>query len=320
MKDILIILDGFMEECLEGHSFKKLLFGDMKLNYTEMKEDFSVEGKDLDSLNCIFKMLGYDSSKVDIGERAFYEALNRGIEIKGGSGIYRCNIIKVNNGILEDFTGGDLDKNIGEVLKELKVEGGYFYPCYQYKNLLLLNEIVQEKLNPPHFSVGKKVEEIMPENKRLRNIINYSYEFFKDRDLEGLMLWPWGASGEVKLKKYNKESVLIGGIDLICGMIVVQPKGATGEWNSALHNKLEGVLEWLPKANNIILHVNGFDELSHRKDFKGKIQFLEKVKNELLFPLLNLKGINIRITCDHRTDSFTGSHEKGYVPYLSIFN
>ncbi|MDU2993284.1 MAG: hypothetical protein E7B49_03405, partial [Clostridium sp.] len=110
------------------------------------------------------------------------------------------------------------------------------------------------------------------------------------------------------------------GMGKALGMIVVQPKGATGEWNSALHNKLEGVLEWLPKANNIILHVNGFDELSHRKDFKGKIQFLEKVKNELLFPLLNLKGINIRITCDHRTDSFTGSHEKGYVPYLSIFN
>ena len=326
MKDILIILDGFMEECLEGHSFKKLLFGDMKLNYDERKEDFSVEGKDLDSLNCIFKMLGYDSSKVDIGERAFYEALNRGIKIKDEEGIYRCNIIKVNNGILEDFTGGDLDKNIGEVLKEFKIEGGYLYPCYQYKNLLLLNEIIHEKLNPPHFSVGKKIEEIMPKNKRLRNIINYSYEFFKDRSLEGLMLWPWGASGEVKLKKYNKESVLIGGIDLICGMgkalgmIVVQPKGATGEWDSALHNKLEGVLEWLPKANNIILHVNGFDELSHRKDFKGKMQFLEKVKNELLFPLLNLKGVNIRITCDHRTDSFTGSHEKGYVPYLSIFN
>ena len=100
MKEILIILDGFMEECLEGHSFKKLLFGDMKLNYDERKEDFSVEGKDLDSLNCIFKMLGYDSSKVDIGERAFYEALNRGIKIKDEEGIYRCNIIKVNNGIL----------------------------------------------------------------------------------------------------------------------------------------------------------------------------------------------------------------------------
>jgi 2,3-bisphosphoglycerate-independent phosphoglycerate mutase len=174
--------------------------------------------------------------------------------------------------------------------------------------------------------VGKKIEEIMPKNKRLRNIINYSYEFFKDRSLEGLMLWPWGASGEVKLKKYNKESVLIGGIDLICGMgkalgmIVVQPKGATGEWDSALHNKLEGVLEYISTANNIIVHVNGFDELSHRKDFKGKMQFLEKVKNELLFPLLNLKGVNIRITCDHRTDSFTGSHEKGYVPYLSISN
>ena len=100
MKEILIILDGFMEECLEGHSFKKLLFGDMKLNYTEMKEDFSVAGKDLDSLNCIFNMLGYDSSKEYIGERAFYEALNRGIKIKDEEGIYRCNIIKVNNLIL----------------------------------------------------------------------------------------------------------------------------------------------------------------------------------------------------------------------------
>lgn len=326
MKEILIILDGFMEEYFEGHSFKKLLFGDRDLKFIEREEDFSVKGKDLDSLNCIFNILGYDSSKEDIGERSFYEGFNRGIKLKDKEGIYRCNIVRVEDGVLKDFTGGDLDESIGEVLKDFKIDGGCIYPGYKYKNLLLLDEIIAEDLNPPHFNVGKDIGQIIPRNKRLKKIIDCSYEFFKERGQEGLMLWPWGASEKVELREYNKGTALVGGIDLVCGMgkalgmKVVQPKGATGDFDSNLNEKLQCVLEYIEEVNNIIVHVNGFDELAHRRNFEGKIKFLEKTKRELLFPLLDIKDITIKITCDHRTDSLSGRHEKGKVPYLSVFN
>lgn len=334
MKEVLIILDGLMEKSLEGIDLKQLILGEIDINYKINETDFSVKGKDIDSLNCIMNMLGYSPLEYDISDRAYYEGLSRGIV--NYKYILRCNVIKVENNILKDFTGGVLPKNIGDKLKGIEIENGYIHPCYEYKNLLVINSIKEDVKNtefyPPHFHIEENINNILPNNKYIISIINNSYEYFKDNALNGLMLWPWGVSKNIDLKsfkeKYNKKAGIVSGIDLVygiglaLGMNSVKPLNSTGDDNTNLENKLSSSLKLLNKADLLIIHINGFDELSHRKDFNGKLEFIKKVQSKFLIPLINnlrdFNNVNITITCDHRSDSFTGSHEKGGVPVIKI--
>ena len=330
MKEILIILDGLMEEKLEGYSFKELLLGDLDISFEEEMKDFSVKGKDIDSLNCIMNILGYPADKVDIGERAFYEGLNRGIILKENQSILRCNIVKINKGILEDFTGGNLVENIGDILGEFNIDNGKLYPCYKYKNLLVLNTVIDAELYPPHFHIGEYIKGLIPSDKLINKIIKDSYKFFKERDMEGCMLWPWGISKEILIEPYSGKAGVITGIDLVAGigkvlgMKVNQPCGATGDYDTNLKGKLIGAFNLMNEVDYLIIHINALDELAHRNDFNGKLDYIKTIRKEFLIPLLSKvkaeKDWEVKITCDHRTDSFTGSHEEGKVPFISIFN
>lgn len=328
MKKILIVLDGLMEDKFDEMSFKELVLGDIDVNFKEEIKNFSVKGKDVDSLNCIMNILGYNSNKVDIGERAFYEGLNRGITINENQSILRCNVVKVKNGILEDFTGGNLPEDIGDILKRFNLEYAKLYPCCKYKNLLVLDDYFEDKLYPPHFNIGKRVSEISPKKGVIKNIMDESYEFFKKEGFEGLMLWPWGVSKNVKLNPLKEKVAVISGIDLVLGigkalkMEVIKPEGATGDFDTNLSEKLEASMSLIKKYDYLFIHINGFDELAHRKDFKGKMEFIEKVKKEFLVLFVKnvdkYNDVSIYITSDHRTDSFTGKHEEKSLPLIII--
>lgn len=338
MKEVLIILDGLMEAKLENSDLKQLILGDLEVKYKLDMVDFSVKGKDLDSLNCIMNILGYSSQDINIGERAYYEGLSQDIKINDKQCILRCNIVKIKNGILEDFTGGNLEDTISNVLKEMKMPDGFLYPCYKYKNLLVLNDFNQDilkmKFYPPHFNIGKEVNDILPNNEMVKDIISNSYEIFKENNMEGCMLWPWGPSKNVVLKSFedkcNKKAGLISGIDLVSGMgkalkmKTINLSECNGDYDTNLEGKLIASIELVKEVDVLIVHINGFDELAHRKDFEGKLEFIKKVQKQFFKPLIeNLKEHKdycINITCDHRTDSFTGNHEKGLVPLIRVFN
>lgn len=338
MKEVLIILDGIMEDYFDNTSLKKLILGNLDVKYDIDMVDFSLEGKPVDSLNCIMNILGYSSIENDIGDRAFYEGLNQNIYLKDNEYILRCNIVKVKDGILEDFTGGDLTDNIEDILMEIKINNGTLYPGYKYKNLLVMNsqeyDIGCIKFYPPHFNLGKEAKNLLPKNRDIIEIIKNSYDVFNKHNMNGCILWPWGPSKEIELKsfedKYNKKVGLVSGIDLVCGMgkalgmKVIKPDETNGDYDTNLDNKLKESLNLFAGVDLLVIHINGFDELAHRKDIEGKIQFIKKVKEVFMIPLISEikkhRDVYIKITCDHRTDSFTGNHEEGLVPMIRIFN
>ncbi|MEG0372111.1 MAG: hypothetical protein RR645_07445, partial [Clostridium sp.] len=171
---------------------------------------------------------------------------------------------------------------------------------------------------------------IMPDNSYLREIINNSIEFFRCAEMDSLSLWPWGYSRGVALNsfenKYGKTLGVVSGIDLVSGMAIalggksVKTGSSTGDSDTNLREKLYSSKKLIRDMDTTIVHINGFDELSHRGDFQGKIEFIKKVQNQFLKPLLTniiaSGNCHITITCDHRTDSFTGKHEGGWVPVI----
>lgn len=328
MKEVTIILDGLMEKQLENISIKNLLVPIEEVHSEEVYTNYSVEQQPIDSLVCIMNILGYNANKINIGERAYYEALSRGIPINDDELVLRCNVVKIKDDKLIDFTGGDLPYNIKELVENIVVNKGRLYHCQSYKNLLVLQENIKDCLYPPHFNIGVSLEDIMPKSESIVSIIKNSYEYFKSKGLEGLILWPWGISRRMDLPKFPKNSAVISGTDLIIGigraigMNTIEVNGVNGEYNTNLNNKLMAAKSNLLKYDYLLIHINGFDELAHRYDFEGKLKFTEKVKDEFLVPFIkyaiDFKDIKIRITCDHRTDSTTGSHMEGDVPVIII--
>lgn len=332
MKEVLIILDGLMEKAFEDIDLGKFILGDIENKYSLSHCDFSVEGKDIDSLNCIMNILGYSPADVEIGDRAYYEGLSQGIV--DYNHILRCNIVKIEGGVLQDFTGGNLPQNIGDIIRGMSIENGYVHPCYSYKNLLVLHcsdSIMDYKFYPPHFHVGENILDIMPNSEYIQGIIKDSQEYFSGINMRGYSLWPWGPSKRVKLEsfteKHSKTAGIISGIDLVNGMGLslgmesIKPSEVTGDVDTNLENKLVEALKMIESKDSTIVHINGFDELAHRKDINGKIEFMKKVREDFIKPLI--KGgknyrASIKITCDHRTDSFSGKHEKGLVPIIDI--
>ena len=332
MKEILIILDGLMEEALEGENIKNLILGKLNLPYKLHMVDFSVQGKDIDSLNCIMNILGYSSNSYNIGDRAYYEGLANNINIGDDEVILRCNTVKVENEILTDFTGGNIDNNISDVIKKIKIPNAKLYHLDKYKNLLVMKKEIFKDANfyPPHFNMGKNINELIRNNKAINEIITISKDVFSKENMKGNMLWPWGISEKINLPSYKeknkKKGCIISGIDLLFGiakaidMDYVKCEGATGYEDTNLKSKLEATINAFNKFDLVVVHINGLDELAHKKKFNEKLEFLKKIKNEFIKPLLQtVNECKLTITCDHMTDSFTGCHEDGSVFLIEIY-
>ncbi len=355
-KKILIVLDGYYEENPTikeeiNKNFDKLIgFSSFtKKGYI----DNSIDGYDVDSLSCIFNILGYKLNKEKIYERAYFEALSKGYNIDDNESVLRCNLIKVHKNKLHDFTGG-LDKEceeklINNFIEDIMIKGefkDYFklVNCSHYRNLLFIKEkyenIKQINFFKPHENVGEKINAILPKS-NIKNDIFYkitlmmelSKKYFKIKGYDGLMLFPWGLSKRANIetlyKKYFLSGSVVAGIDLIKGMGLalglkaVNLKKATGNFDTSLDEKLIKSKEEIKDKDFLFIHINGCDELAHIYDLKGKANFINKCFNEFIFPFANhikenYKDYSIIITGDHITDSITGKHKKGETCYFIL--
>ncbi|MEG2338346.1 MAG: hypothetical protein RSB66_04640 [Clostridium sp.] len=327
MKELLIILDGLMEKEFE-ENIGETITGEYYNMFTLEKSSYCTEGYVVDSLNCIMNILGYPPDKYDLSDRAYYEGLSRGLNKY--SSIMRCNVVKIKDGILEDFTGGELPSNIGDLVNNFPISEGKAVSCLGYKNLVYFyNKKLDrgEGLCPPHFNIGCKIEDIIGNSPDIDNILKDSMGYFKLKGYKGLGLWPWGVSHKPSFKKYHRDTGLICGIDLVhgigihLGMDSIKVQGATGDIDSNILGKLIETKLSIEKNNRTILHINGFDESSHRRDLNVKKAFINRVREQVILPLIKQSisdNIDIYITIDHRTDSKTGQHERGWVPILKL--
>lgn len=355
-KKILIVLDGYYEE---NSIIKKTInnnFNELIGVSTFNKKgyiDNSIDGYDVDSLSCIFNILGYKLNEEKIYERAYFEALSKGYEISDNESVLRCNLIKVYENKLDDFTGGlnkDLEENlINSFIKEIMEKYDFknclkLVNCSHYRNLLFINEkyenIKDIKFYKPHENVGREITNILPKSNfksdmfyKINLIMKLSNEYFKSKGYDGLMLFPWGLSKKANIdtlnKKFSLSGYVVAGIDLIKGMGLslglksIDLEKATGNFDTSLNEKLIKSKDAIKKEDFLFTHINGCDELAHIYDLNGKINFINKCFNEFIFPFINYiksnyKDYSIIITGDHITDSITGKHKKGETCYFIL--
>ncbi|MFP4467113.1 MAG: cofactor-independent phosphoglycerate mutase [Candidatus Goldiibacteriota bacterium] len=281
--------------------------------------------------------------------RAPLEAVNMGIDAAPEEVIFRCNLVYVKNGIMEDYSAGHItDAEAKELIKLIDKKlgaGKYrFYPGKSYRHIMIMKGGEKIKAVPPHDISGKKIEEYMPQgakSEELADLMKNSlflldyHEVNLARKSEGKnpgnMIWLWGQGKKSELPKLKEKyglsgSVisavdLINGIGLSMGMNVVKVPGVTGYIDTNYKGKAQAALKALKKDDFVYLHVEAADEMGHRADAKGKVLAVEKFDAEITGPVLEgLKKtgepFRLMVTSDHATPIEARTHTDEPVPFF----
>jgi 2,3-bisphosphoglycerate-independent phosphoglycerate mutase len=288
--------------------------------------EFFTSGREADSLTCILTMLGVPADWIP-ASRAPLEALGAGIEVEENELVYRCNVVSTENGRLSSFNGGRLSR---EKMKAFAAEAACHSPpgirlfhLSDYRNLLVVKNGKTENPAdslPPQQSIGLPVFDLLSRfslDRELLQFIDKSKEI-----LPGYMFYPWGAGVVQKLPQFRLltghtaacvcRAEIMAGIAKGMGMEVSIPPHATGDFDTDLKEKARAALGFAGRCGTVVIHVNGTDELAHRRDLNGKIRFIEKIDTNLIGTILSETREDIRfiVTSDHVTSSETGRHEK----------
>jgi len=293
-------------------------------------------------------VLGYDPRKYYSG-RAPVEALNLGVTLAKGETAFRCNLVHVKDGVMDDYSAGHIStEDARELIKMLEKRVGTdklrFVGGTQYRHLMMMKGAGFEnaKCTPPHDISGQKIEGFLPQGAKGKELAQLmldsqflleGHEVNRERRREGKktanMIWLWGQGKAVEFpsfeSRFGKKGSVISAVDLIkglgraVGLDVVDVPGATGWIDTNFKGKAEAALKAFKKKDFVFLHFEVTDEAGHKGDHATKVKGIEMIDSLVLGPILEaMQGQDFKILVlpDHPTPLETRTHANEPVPYL----
>ncbi|GHU60122.1 phosphoglycerate mutase [Clostridia bacterium] len=282
-----------------------------------------------DSLYCISNILGVHRKP---NGRAYFEALAVGVETGGGDLIMRCNIVRVEDGVVTSSCGAGLSE---ADMKRLALSTAGILPkgyriCHMstYKNILVAensgDRISDIKIFAPHQNIGMEFDKFLPSGNdfadALSEYIVKSHEMLKD-----YAILPWGESTKTQMPSFSEVHGVKGaavckteiavGIARSIGLYTPDILGTTGDADTDLNAKAEEAVKLMREYDFLLVHVNGADEAGHRKNPVEKSEFIGNVDKIIVDRLLSAMsdGDSLLVCSDHATVCRTGSHTDGPV-------
>ena len=349
----MVIIDGMTDNAIEELCGKTPFEYANCVNMNYMKENGSYgefdtcpTGFEVDSMNCILTLLGVKPQYIPTG-RAYLEATANGIYVEENDLVLRCNLVSIDaNGMLTSSCGDGLSpiqmKQATQMVSdEFAAKGMQIVHMSAYKNLLIIKngKPYAESIttNPPHEHLGENSEHLLPIGSPiadiLRDLVISTQKKLKQfaNSKQEYMLFPWGCSYKQNIPQFRElfdvnsatvcSTEIVRGISIAMGMVTPRIDGATADIDTDLNNKLKMALELAKSYEFVLIHINGTDEASHRKNPKEKAEFLKRIDTELFGDLIKKcdPETDIMICCDHSTLSDTGNHKGGLQPF-TLFN
>jgi 2,3-bisphosphoglycerate-independent phosphoglycerate mutase len=292
-------------------------------------------GSDIASLS----ILGYDPRRYYTG-RGPLEAASMGIPLGGGDIAYRCNLVTVADGVMEDFSAGHIPSREGGALIRAVaagVDGVSLHAGISYRNLMVVPGGEGAETRPPHDIVGERIEAHLPKGgdaPRLIRAMERSREILRGQPVNreriargerpATMIWPWSGGRTPGLpsfrEKYGLSGAMISAVDLLngiarlAGMEVVRVPGATGYLDTDYDAKARYALAALERVDFLYLHVEAPDEAGHMGDVGEKVKAIERVDGMLGKILESFDGI-VAVLPDHPTPIRVKTHTADPVPF-----
>ena len=299
-------------------------------------------------------VLGYDPEKYYTG-RSPLEALSIGVPLKDTDIAIRCNIVTLSDDSLPyeektiiDHSSSEISTEDAAVLmeavqKELNSDIYKFYVGTSYRHLTIWDKGEVTELTPPHDILGRVIGEYLPEDARLREMMEKSYDILNNHPLnverakKGLnkanSIWFWGAGTRPALDsfegRFGKKGAMISAVDLLKGiaegtqMLNIDVPGANGTLETNWEGKAEAAVKVLLEDNYdfVYIHMEAPDEMGHQGSLERKIKAIEYLDSRVLAPLvkkMDKSGEDYRmlIMPDHPTPISCRTHTSDPVPYM----
>ncbi|MCF7847663.1 MAG: cofactor-independent phosphoglycerate mutase [Kiritimatiellales bacterium] len=292
-------------------------------------------------------LLGYNSAENYSG-RAPIEAAGAEIPMKPSDIAYRCNLVTVKDGLMDDYSAGHIStpeaaELIGSLQEALGHEGCTFHAGVQYRHLLIWDGgPVAFEAVPPHEIAGKPVAEHFPAGDRqeeIRGLMEASKAVFADhpvnkkRIAEGkkpaTQIWLWGQGSAMQLETYQSLYGLGGGVisavDLLKGIAKLaglgapDVEGATGFIDTNYEGKVAAALKILEEDDFVFVHIEAPDECGHMGDAKLKVKAIEAFDARVVAPVFQWledagEPYTLLLCTDHRTPVALRGHTAEPVP------
>jgi len=292
-------------------------------------------GSDIANLS----ILGYDPRRYYTG-RGPLEAASMGVPLGPGDIAYRCNLVTVTGGVMEDFSAGHIPSAEGAPLIRAVasgVEGVSLRAGISYRNLMVVPGGEGAVTTPPHDIVGERIEPYLPRDgdapvliramERSREILG-NHPVNRDRLSRGerpaTMIWPWSGGRRPDLPSfrdlYGITGAMISAVDLLngiarlAGMEVIRVPGATGYLDTDYGAKARYALEALGRFDFLYLHVEAPDEAGHMGSIGEKVKAIERLDAMVGTIMEGFAGI-IAVLPDHPTPIRVKTHTADPVPF-----
>jgi 2,3-bisphosphoglycerate-independent phosphoglycerate mutase len=305
-------------------------------------------GMEPSSACACMSVMGYDPVIYYKG-RASIEAKSLGIDIGAGEVVFRCNLVTISEGRMEDYSAGHIaTAEAAKIIKVLNDNIGnkdvIFYPGVSFRHILKLKgheDTLKAKCTPPHDIPEKPVKEYLPQgpgSDYLRDLMARSETLLRSHqinvarrqrgDVSVTTIWLFWGSGQVPempafKKSYGLAAAMTSGVDLLRGlakmadMEILNIKGVTDGPDSDNAAQAVGALEALKKHDLVVVHIEAPDEAGHGGYIDEKINAIEKIDEQVIGRLRDYRGdLRVLIMPDHPTPITVRTHTADPVPFL----
>ncbi len=294
MGKILCVLDGMTDPGFQPSALPNLA----AMHFSHLQDTCC--GDSPETLNCVLHLLGVPHVPRNL--RGYVEALGAGIPLEPDDLILRGSWYQVENGVCT--VPGMAPRTLEDPLF-------HYYFLEQYKCVLvfphLAEMLVSIRTQLPSDLDIPKTEALIPEG------LAVLQEVFRQYGGEKCCLTLWGQSVPTAFAPFPEKAAVVCGKGLVCGiasllgMDCLARPGFTGDTDTDLKAKLSAALSAAEQYPFVLLHINGADEASHRRDPEEKRAFLARVDREILEPLLASPHA-LTVVSDHGSDPRTGKH------------
>ena len=295
----------------------------------------------------IMSVMGYDPTEHYTG-RAPLEAAARKLKVDPNQWIFRCNLVTMIDGVMEDYSGGHIrneeaNKLIDALNQRLAGDELTFYQGVSYRHLMTIRGDCKVKTTPPHDFLGRKTSGYQPKGpgaKKLREIMDRAAEILIDHEVNTVRtdlgenpanaIWLWGQGKMPHLPlfagRFGLSGAAITGVDLVRGLArligwdIIEVDGATGYLDTNYAGKGAAAVEALDKYDLVFVHVEAPDEAGHNADPHAKVEALQQIDTHIVAPVmerLKAEGDDWRILLlpDHPTPCTLRTHTRQAVPF-----
>ncbi len=296
------------------------------------------EGLEVGSAVGNLSMLGFDPT--GYRGRAVVEAAGLDMPISNDDLYIRVNMVtfegdSFENSAIKSYSAYEIATQkaepVAKALKEAVYFGDYdLQYCGSFRNTLIVKG--GAKLYPIDFMAAHDIigQPIAPYIKTqgvqapFFELMKNSYEFLQNSGTDINGVWFWGASivpeikGDITGRVALSETLLMDGITKITGIPNIKTNREGRSYSDFLEEKLKKAIDATQEYENIYLHFQETDDLSHEIQPKEKVEAIEMF-DSLFLPkyLESLQGeYKIVLASDHFTFSDTGAHGGDPVPFL----